>query len=85
MAAYRAAVIGCGRIGSTIDDEDDVRPPFFLSDGACARLRRSKGSRIGRGCRPVAGPVGGLLNAVGASMPSIPTTGKCLPTRSPTL
>ena len=29
MAAYRAAVIGCGRIGSTIDDEEVNRPHFF--------------------------------------------------------
>ena len=28
MASYRAAVIGCGRIGSTIDDEQKNRPQF---------------------------------------------------------
>lgn len=28
MASYRAAVIGCGRIGSTIDDEHQNRPQF---------------------------------------------------------
>jgi len=28
MASYRAAVIGCGRIGSTIDDEQQNRPQF---------------------------------------------------------
>ena len=28
MASYRAAVIGCGRIGSTIDDEQRHRPQF---------------------------------------------------------
>ncbi len=28
MESYRAAVIGCGRIGSTIDDEQKTRPQF---------------------------------------------------------
>jgi len=28
MASYRATVIGCGRIGSTIDDEQVNKPQF---------------------------------------------------------
>jgi len=28
MTLYRAAVIGCGRIGSTIDDEQVNKPQF---------------------------------------------------------
>jgi len=41
MTLYRAAVIGCGRIGSTIDDEQVNKPQIPLSLGSCSSLHRS--------------------------------------------
>ena len=46
MAAYRAAVIGCGRIGSTIDDEDDVRPHFFYPMAHAPTYVEAKGVEL---------------------------------------
>ena len=55
---FRAAVVGCGRIGSTIDDEHQNKPQFRYPVVHTPRLYRSQGGRVGSGLRSQARTTG---------------------------
>lgn len=50
MHTYRAAVIGCGRIGSTIDDEVDRWAPFLMPYSHAARYAETAQTELVAGC-----------------------------------
>jgi len=52
MARFRAAVIGCGRIGSTIDDEIDQWSSVALPYSHAARYSEAQETELVAGCDP---------------------------------
>lgn len=50
MMKFRAAVIGCGRIGSTIDDEIDRWASFMLPYSHAARYAEAEETELVAGC-----------------------------------